>query len=77
MIISNKNAPLSFGADSGAVKITQDDCITISREEYDIYVGNCILLDRVKTILSDDNRPEFSRFAMVRYLLDIPEEVPS
>lgn len=75
MIITKKEAPSSTAIESGAnVKILQDDCITISREDYDCFLTNDVKLDMIVNAIQM-LRYDSDRINAVRYILGIPEEV--
>ena len=73
MIITKKEAPSSTAIELGAdVKVLQDDCITISREDYTVFLANGIKLDMIVSalqILEYDH----DRLKMIRCIVDCPE----
>ena len=73
MIITKKEAPASTAIELGAdVKVLQDDCITISREDYTVFLANGIKLDMIVSalqILEYDH----DRLKMIRCIVDCPE----
>lgn len=73
MIITKKDAPASTAIELGAdVKVLQDDCITISREDYTVFLANGIKLDMIVSalqILEYDH----DRLKMIRCIVDCPE----
>lgn len=73
MIITKKEAPASTAIELGATtKIVQDDCITISREDYTVFLANGIKLDMIVAalqILEYDH----DRLKMIRCIVDCPE----
>ncbi len=74
MIITKKEAPSSTAIESGAVtKIVQDDLITITREEHQLYVANSIKLDMIAGAIAN-LRYDSERLDMIRIILDIPKE---
>jgi hypothetical protein len=75
MIITKKEAPASTAIELGAAtKIVQDDCITISREDYDCFLTNDVKLDMIVNAIQM-LRYDSDRINAVRYILGIPEEV--
>ena len=75
MIITKKEAPASTAIELGATtKIVQDDCITISREDYDCFLTNGAKLDMIVNAVQM-LRYDSDRITAVRYILGIPEEV--
>ena len=75
MIITKKEAPASTAIELGATtKIVQDDCITISREDYDCFLTNDVKLDMIVNAIQM-LRYDSDRINAVRYILGIPEEV--
>lgn len=75
MIITKKETPASTAIELGATtKIVQDDCITISREDYDCFLTNDVKLDMIVNAIQM-LRYDSDRINAVRYILGIPEEV--
>lgn len=75
MIITKKEAPASTAIELGATtKIVQDDCITISREDYDCFLTNDVKLDMIVNAIQM-LQYDSDRINAVRYILGIPEEV--
>ena len=76
MIITKKDAPSSTAIESGAanIKILQDDCITVSREDYTVFLANGIKLDMIVAALQT-LRFDHERISMIRCIVDCPEEV--
>lgn len=79
MIITKKEAPASTAIELGATtKILQDDCITLSKEEYINLRDNYVRLGtKVDMIINavEMLRYDSDRIKAVRYILGIPEEV--
>lgn len=75
MIITKKEAPASTAIELGATtKIVQDDCITISREDYDCFLTNNVKRDMIVNAIQM-LRYDSDRINAVRFILGIPEEV--
>ena len=73
MIVTKKDAPASTAIELGAdVKVLQDDCITISREDYTVFLANGIKLDMIVAALQilEYNH---DRLKMIRCIVDCPE----
>lgn len=79
MIVTKKEAPSSMAVELGATtKILQDDCITLSKEEYINLRDNYVRLGtKVDMIINavEMLRYDSDRIKAVRYILGIPEEV--
>ena len=74
MIITKKEAPASTAIELGATtKIVQDDCITISREDYDCFLTNDAKLDMIVNAIQM-LRYDGERINAVRFILGVPEE---
>lgn len=73
-MIVTKNVPSSTAIESGTtVKVLQDDCITISREEYSLFVSYGIKLDMITNAIQM-LRYDSERLDAVRMILDLPKE---
>ena len=73
-MIVTKNVPSSTAIESGTtVKVLQDDCITISREEYSLFVANGIKLDMIANAIQM-LRYDSDRLDTIRMILDLPKE---
>lgn len=74
MIITKKDAPASTAIELGATtKIVQDDCITISRDEYSLFVANGIKLDMIVNAIQFC-KYDSDRLDTIRMILDLPKE---
>ena len=72
IITKNASSPMAVGSDA-TVKVLQDDCITISREEYSLFVSYGIKLDMIVNAIQM-LRYDSERLDAVRMILDLPKE---
>ena len=72
IITKNASSPMAVGSDAN-VKVLQDDCITIPRDEYSLFVANGIKLDMIVNAIQFC-RYDSDRLDTIRMILDLPKE---
>ena len=73
-MIVTKNVPSSTAIESGInIKVTQDDCITISCTQYSFLMTNNVQIGTIRKILTS-GRPAYEIVEILRLILDIPKK---